>query len=174
VARRAFYSTDDYPLLETVRKEWQTIRDEAKVALATLEAQLGDKTGGPSWILPLIPEAEDEHMFTEDVWRKARELSPVTCSLVQKLPFVIAFAFSKLVPGTKIPLHEHWNPYLTAILCLQDADGKTHITVNGERRHFHDGEYVFFDYTLPHESVNEGTVDRIVMLLLVDRRKPKA
>lgn len=169
--RTCFFPESDYPALAAVQAEWRTIRDEAKVALATLGQRLGSQVG-PSWILPLVPEGEDRHVFTEDVCRTARELAPITTAAVQRLPFVIAFAFSKLAPGTHIPLHEHWNPYLTAILCLQDA-GTSHITVNGERRHFHDGELVLFDYTLPHEVWNEGTVDRLVLLMLVDRRKPK-
>jgi aspartyl/asparaginyl beta-hydroxylase (cupin superfamily) len=48
--------------------------------------------------------------------------------------------------------------------------------VNGERCTFRDGEYVVFDYTLPHYSKNEGSDDRIVLLMIIDpalvRKRP--
>lgn len=152
-----------------MRASWETIRDEARVALA----RLGDELRGqikPSWILPLVPEAEDRHVFTEDVYARARSLAPTTCERVGAIPYVKAFAFSRLMPGEHIPSHEHWNPYLTALLCLQGGAG-CRILVRGERRDFVDGQYIVFDYTLPHEVFNDGDLERIVLLILIAKRE---
>jgi aspartyl/asparaginyl beta-hydroxylase (cupin superfamily) len=154
-----------------VREQWRSILPEA---LATTRA-LGPRLAhlGDSYILPLLPEPEDRNDIADELYAEARALAPFTTQLVGQIPYLVAYAFSKLVAGRKIPLHEHWNPYLVAILCLQHG-GASHISVGGERREFVDGEIVMFDYTLPHESKNDGTDDRYVMLMVVDPRKARA
>jgi aspartyl/asparaginyl beta-hydroxylase (cupin superfamily) len=166
--RPAFFPPESLPWLAEIQPHWPAIREEARRALAALEEQLGDETGGPSWILPLVPEPEDEHVFKPEVLSRARELSPVTVGLMAKAPAVAAYAFAKLAAGTHIPEHDHWNPYFTAMLCLQDGGG-SHLIVNGERRDFKTGAIVLFDYTLPHEVRNTGHEDRLVLLMLVPR-----
>ncbi len=165
--RPNFYRAEDYPGLAEVVAQWPAIREEAMLTLSTLEKQLGDKVG-PSWILPLVPEYEDEPVLGPEVSEAARALAPLTVGLVGKLPYVVAYAFSKLAPGTKIPEHDHWNPYYTAMLCLQNGGG-SHLVVDGERRDFVQGKVFVFDYTLPHEVKNEGHEDRLVLLMLVQR-----
>jgi len=172
VGRPAFPSLASFPELATVREHWCQIRDEANVALDTIGALLGDAVA-PSWILPLVPEDEDRHTFEDWVYERACELAPTAVRAARSVPYVLAFAFSKLVAGQRIAPHRHWNPYLTAILCLQGGAG-CHILVGGERRDFVDGELVLFDYRLTHEVANEGTTDRIAMLLLIDPRDPRA
>lgn len=170
--RRAYYDWAAYPQLEAVRAAWPTLRAEARTALDELGHFLGGQASS-SYILPLRPEAEDRTVYPEELYSRACALAPETTRLVSAVPYVVAFAYSRLQPGKHIPLHEHWNPHLVAILCLQNG-GSSHIIVDGQRRDFHDGELLIFDYTLPHESTNEGTDERIVLLMIMDPKKARA
>lgn len=170
--RRAFYDWQTYPQLGAVQAAWPTLRDEARITMSQLGHLLGEQASS-SYILPIVPEAEDRTVYPEALYAQARQLAPVTTQVVSAVPYVNAFAFSRLAPGKHIAEHEHWNPHLVAILCLQSG-GSSHIIVDGQRRDFHDGEIILFDYTLPHESKNEGTTERIVLLMIIDPQKAKA
>ncbi len=170
--RQRYYDTGRFPEVEAIREHWQTIRDEARVTFGALEERLVPILG-PSYVLPLIPEAEDKNVVADVLYEEARRLSPQTTERLLQIPYVVAFAYSRLVPGKHIAPHEHWNPYLVAILCLEGAEG-CHIIVGGERRDFHDGEMLVFDYTLTHESKNEGTAPRHALLVVMDPRKARA
>ncbi len=167
--RRTFYAAGEFPELVELQREWPTIRDEARQALDELGPVLGHPAS-QSWILPLVPEAEDAHLIPAEVYARARALAPIATARCSAIAYVVAFAFSRLVAGTHIAQHAHWNPYLTGILTLDDGGANSHIVVAGQRHDFVDGDLMLFDYTLPHESKNEGEGDRIVMLMIIDRR----
>jgi aspartyl/asparaginyl beta-hydroxylase (cupin superfamily) len=166
--RPPYHPAERFPALAGVQAEHRTIRDEANAALTELGAQL-EKDPAESWILPLRPEDEDRHLFSDAVYDRARALAPVTTRLMRAIPYVIAYAFSKLAVGRHIGTHRHWNPYLTALLCLQGGTG-CHLMVADERRDFQDGEVIVFDYRKPHSVENGGTIDRIALLMLIDPR----
>lgn len=165
--RKRYYDPAAYPEIEALRAETAVISGEAS---ATLTA-LGDKMKGQTYILPLVPEPEDRHPMADPIWAAAQALSPRTTELLAALPYVVAFAYSKLAAGDHIAEHEHWNPYLVAILCLDDGGRRSYLRVGGERRDFREGELILFDYTLPHEAFNEGERDRIVLLISIDPRR---
>jgi aspartyl/asparaginyl beta-hydroxylase (cupin superfamily) len=166
--RRAFYDWTRFAALAEVRASYRTIAEEARRVLAELGPAVSQKLGS-TYALPLVGEPEERHPVADKIFAQARALSPVTSGLLNQVPYVVAFAFSYLPVGASIPLHEHWNPYLVAALCLQGG-GSSHILVGGERRDFQDGEFVVFDYSLPHESHNQGAIDRIVLLVTINPR----
>lgn len=168
--RRAFFAPDDFPELAVVQSQWRALRDEAVVALTALGPVLGVPPS-QSYILPVVPEAQDRDLVTDDICARARAMAPLAMQLAGDVPYVIGCAFSRLTPGKHIAPHYHSTPYLTAILCLDDGGRRSHIIVDGQRRDFVDGELTIFDYTHEHESRNEGERDRIVMLLLIDPRR---
>lgn len=171
--RRAFYDWTRFAVLAEVRANYRTIAEEARLVLAELGPTVSQRLGR-TYALPLIGEPEERHPAADLIFARARELSPTTSRLLSHVPYVVAFAFSYLPVGGTIPLHDHWNPYLVAALCLQGG-GSSHILVGGERRDFQDGEFVVFDYSLPHESHNQGSIDRIVLLVTINPRlAPKA
>jgi aspartyl/asparaginyl beta-hydroxylase (cupin superfamily) len=47
------------------------------------------------------------------------------------------------------------------------------LIVGGERHDFKTGEVTLFDYTLPHEVKNEGTEERIVLLVVIDPKRAR-
>ena len=171
--RRAFYDWTRFAELAEVRAHYRTIAEEARGVLAELGPTVSSKLGS-TYALPLVGEPEERHPVADLVFARARQLSPTTSRLLTSVPYVVAFAFSYLPVGASIPLHEHWNPFLVAALCLQGG-GASHILVGGERRDFSDGEFVVFDYSLPHEAHNQGDIDRIVLLVTINPRlAPKA
>lgn len=167
--RRAFYDWTRYPELAEIRAALPTITAEARAVLAQFGPRMTQAIGA-SYILPLIGEPEDRNPIAEELYRQARELAPVTTRMISSIPYVIAFGFSNLSVGDTMPMHEHHNPYLVAILCLEGGEG-CHILVNGERRDFQDGEFVVFDYTLEHGSKNRGANDRHVLLITLDPKR---
>lgn len=170
--RRAFYDWTRFPELAEARTNYRRIHEEAKVVLAELGSLFRERIG-ENYVLPLLGGPEDRHPVADPIFARARALSPYTSQLLTPLPYVVAFGFSFLFVGGSIPSHEHWNPHLVAALCLQGGAG-SHIIVNGERQNFADGEFVVFDYTHAHESHNQGSEDRYVLLITINpRRAPR-
>lgn len=166
--RRPFYAPTAFPAIVELQARWQEIRDEAIPTMTAMGRELR-RPPDESWILPLLPEPEDRGAFADAVCARARAAMPVTAALAGSIPYLVAYAISKMVAGKHVTSHSHWNPFLTAIVCLQDGGG-SHLLVDGARHEYRDGNLVIFDYTLPHEARNEGTHDRYVLLLGIDKR----
>ncbi len=166
--RRAFYDPHELPEIVALQAHWREIRDEVVPAMAAVGRELR-RPEDESWILPLLPEPEDRGHFADAVCARARTYVPLTARLCGAIPYLVAYAISKMVPGKHVTSHSHWNPFLTAIVCLQDGGG-SYLVVDDQRHDYRDGNLVIFDYTLPHEAKNEGTADRYVLLLGIDRR----
>jgi len=166
----ALQKLDLYPELESVQREWRTIRDEAIAALGHLTYIRDDRVIDPTaWgVLALQPEEEDLHVVPEEVRERCRRLAPRTVQLMAPIAGIRAYAFSVVSPGATIGAHRHRNAYVTALLTLQSQDA--YITIAGERADFHEGEIIVFDYTLLHETINHGAVERIALLMLLDNR----
>jgi aspartate beta-hydroxylase len=73
---------------------------------------------------------------------------------------------SVLEPGTHIPPHFGGaNVKLTLHLPLSVPDGDTALRVDGETRHWKDGEMMVFDDTFEHDAWNRTATPRAVILL---------
>jgi aspartyl/asparaginyl beta-hydroxylase (cupin superfamily) len=166
---RPFYDPGWFPELASVRSAWRELRDEA-LAARLLMSQVDDsRTEGGGWaVLPLLPEAEDRVLYTEEACARCRSAAPRTVALVGSLTGLRGYVFSSLAPGARIAAHQHSQPQVTAALCLQGG-GESSIEVGGERRAFVDGQWTVFDYTLVHAVTNDGVLDRIVLLVLLPR-----
>lgn len=165
-----FESLDTYPELLPVQQNWQTIREEAIASLSHTIEICDSRVRPNMWeVLPLMPEVEDREVIPKSVVQKSRQLAPKTVQLVECLPNIHAYAFSILKPGGHIRLHQHENPFVTATLCLQ-TDGHSYIKVAQECQDFREGEFIIFDYRLLHEVLNDAKGDRIVLLILLDKK----
>lgn len=170
--RRAFYEPSRYPDVDALRPLVSTLLGEARQVYAGLGARLA--VLGDSYILPLVPEPEDSNPISDQVFAQARTLAPITTAKMSELPYIVSYAFSRVAPGAEIPEHDHWNPYLVALLCLTTGPG-VWIRVGGETRTFAQGEIILFDYTLPHAVANPSDQERIVLLMVIDpKRAPPA
>ncbi len=166
---RRFYEPAAFAALAPVRTARREVRDEALAARSLMSPVDDSRTRPGDWtVLPLLPEAEDRHLYTDHECAQNRAAAPRTVELVGSIPGVRGYVFSSLAPGAHIAAHRHGQPFVTAALCLQGGAGAS-IEVDGERRAFVDGEWTVFDYTLVHAVTNDGAIDRIVLLVLLPR-----
>lgn len=166
--RPAYFEAAGFPAVKALTAYTEAIREEAILVMTDAGRSL-NKRDDESWILPVVPEPEDRGVLSDAVCARARSLAPTTAALVSAIPYVTAYAISKLVPGKHIAPHSHWNPFLSAILCLQGGSG-CYLIVDGLRHQYEDGGLVIFDYTLVHEARNEGREARFALLVAIDRR----
>lgn len=164
----AFHPTDLYPVLDELEKHWMALKIEAIHSLKKMFYISDERINNNEWrVLPLVPEEEDRIHMDPSVIKNARKYAPFTCKLLDGIHNIHAYAFSSLAPKATIKAHQHHNPYVTAMLCLQ-ADGDVYIENDGQRKYFKEGETIVFDYTLMHKVVNNSDTERIVLLILMD------
>ena len=141
----AFHPTEYYPVLDEIATHWMALKDEAIHSLNHMSYILDNRINPQEWrVLPLLPEKEDRMLMNATEIEMAREQAPLTCELLDRIPQLHAYAFSSLAPKATIQAHQHHNPYVTAMLCLQ-AEGDVYIDNNNERRYFKEGELIIFD-----------------------------
>ena len=166
--RQAYHPLAWYPELDLLKEHFDAIRTEAVRALEQMAFISDERVSDQSWrVLPIKPELEDIANVPKELIDWSRQLSPQTVSILEQMPGVIAYAFSALAPGGVIAAHQHENPYVTAMFCLQ-AEGDVYMVNGGERRAIVEGEMLIFDYTMMHEVVNNGSQERIVLLVLME------
>jgi beta-hydroxylase len=170
VTRASFLAPADYPELEPVRRNWRTIRAEGVSLQPRMFWIEDERTAGPQWAFaPLLVEDEDWTAELEEMSKEFRSLAPRTVQYINAIPRILACGFSLLLAGGRIGLHSHQNPFLTAMLGLSAAD-PCWIRVADETRPIRAGELIIFDYSLPHEVVNESDENRLVLLILLPNK----
>jgi quercetin dioxygenase-like cupin family protein len=159
-----------YPELEPLYKYRDIFMVEAALARSHLHYIEDERAEPDTWgVLALRIEEEDLDVVSGAACAANRELMPLTCGILDKVPNLQAYAVSSLVPGGRILEHTHENNLVTAVMCLQGG-GESYIVVNGERKDYRNGEFVIFDYRHRHAIFNDGLVDRVAMLLLFENR----
>ena len=167
-----YHNPKDYPALQLLEDNWETIRDEA-LALQSQQrivaSQNLDDVGFNS--------------FFRTGWKRfylkwygndlnsANEMCPKTVALLKQVPSIKAAMFASLPPGAK--LQQHRDPYAGSLryhLALTaPGDEKCAIYVDGEPYVWHDGESVMFDETFIHYAKNDTEQQRIVLFCDVVR-----
>ncbi len=99
---------------------------------------------------------------------------PVTAASLSQIPNATSAMFSVLEPHRQIPLHR--GEYKGMLRChlgviIPDRD-KCYIVVNEEKRHWKEGECLFFDDTFPHYATNESDARRVVLFIDILRTYP--
>ena len=162
---------DWVPRLEA---NWETIRDEAQKVLARPED------------VPALRVVSPDHsrIATDDKWKvfflwgyryeveKNTARCPVTNGLVQSIPGLISAFFSIHTPGTHLP--RHYGPTNGMITChlglqIPKDRGKCRIAIDGKDYHWEAGKFLIFDDTYYHEVWNDTEVDRVILLMHVER-----
>ncbi len=165
-----YQSPEAYPQLAPFIERWAAMRDEALALSDRMLTVNDDRAAAGTWrALPLRVEEEDRGVVPQALLLRNRTLAPATAATMERASGILACSFSALAPGARIRRHVHHQPHVTASLCLQ-ADPGAQIIVDGARRDYVAGEVQVFDYTLPHEVVNPGPRERIVLLLLMKNR----
>jgi aspartyl/asparaginyl beta-hydroxylase (cupin superfamily) len=158
-----------YPQLATIGARWEDLRDEALAARSRMQPVDDSRSTPGAWsFLALLPEEEDRALAPEALTAANRALVPRSVELLDGVPGLLGYGFSCLAPGTAIAAHRHHQPRVTASLCLHGAAGAS-LEVGGEQRDYEDGEWLVFDYTRSHAVRNDGPLERLVLLVLLDR-----
>lgn len=165
-----FQELDLYPELLEIKKHFEDIKQEAFSLMDEMFSINDFRVESNVWnVFPLLPEVEDRSVVPDVIWKRNQQLAPLTTKLLSSIKSLEAYSFSTLKPSGHILPHVHENPYVTASLCLQDG-GDSYMVVNGVKADFKTEDFLIFDYTQEHEVVNNGTQDRIVLLLLLKNR----
>jgi ornithine lipid ester-linked acyl 2-hydroxylase len=171
-SRPAFFPTEETEWCITLRKHYQRIRREFRNA-------------NPA--TPIFSEVMPEQWNLSDPgargkWRVVvlriygRDTNvagfPLTRKLLRNVPGCTTAMFSILEPGRELVTHQGPNHgvlrYHLALVVPCDATQCT-LIVNDEVRHWHEGEDLLFDDTLPHSAKNESRDVRVVLFLDVLR-----
>jgi beta-hydroxylase len=169
---RPYLDQRDFPELDRLRYNWETIRDEARELL---------NDGG----LTVAKNHVDMgfNSFFERGWKRfylkwydappssAQILCPKTIALLQSMPSINAALFTFLPPRSR--LNEHRDPSAASLryqlgLITPNSDD-CFIDVDGERYSWRDGGDVLFDETYLHFVENRTDQSRLVLLCDVER-----
>jgi aspartyl/asparaginyl beta-hydroxylase (cupin superfamily) len=165
-----FQTLELYPELLEIKNHFKEIKDEVFSLNDKMFSIQDYRVNTNVWnVFPLLPEEEDRAIVSDEVWKKNQLLAPLTTSILSSISCLEAYSFSSLKPSGHIRPHKHENPYITASLCIQDG-GDSYMVVNGIKSTFKTEEILIFDYTQEHEVFNNGTQDRIVLLMLLKNR----
>jgi beta-hydroxylase len=172
IPNRPYLDLANFPEMATLRDNWQTIRDEARVLLS----------GGGL-------KAASDHVdigfnsFFQRGWRRfylkwydqpppsAVALCPKTVALLESIPSVNAAMFALLPPGAR--LNEHRDPSAASVryhlgLITPNSD-ECFIAVDGETYSWRDGKDVMFDETYLHYAENRSGQTRLILFCDVER-----
>lgn len=166
----------DFPELDLLRDNWQTIRDEAmhlfdegyiRAALDNNEAGFGSffKKGWKRFYLT---------WYDDGPLPSAQRLCPRTVELVSQVPSVKGAMFALLPGGSH--LNPHRDPFAGSLryhlgLSTPNSDA-CRIYVDGQPYAWRDGEDVMFDETYVHWVKNETETTRVILFCDVERPLP--
>jgi len=168
----AFYRPDDFPWVETLRRNWTVIRDE-----------LVDYVGRQGRTLPanFIPDAVDVTgwrgvtLFTcLRRYRANCRAFPRTTAILESIPEIVSAFINLLEPHTELPAHYgDSNLFHRAHLGLIVPGGVEvcGMEVDGERMGWREGEVFVFNDARRHAVWNRGDRPRVV--LVCDVMKPQ-
>jgi len=168
----AYVDVKDFPELQILQDNWQTIRDEAvnlnndaHIKISTDLDDLGFnsffRTGWKRFYLK---------WYGANL-KSAEQLCPKTLAFLNQLSSVKGAMFTMLPPGAK--LGKHRDPYAGSLryhlgLITPNSDD-CYISVDGEKYSWRDGEAVMFDETYIHYAKNDTDQNRIILFLDIKR-----
>ncbi|SUI84870.1 Aspartyl/Asparaginyl beta-hydroxylase [Serratia quinivorans] len=167
-----YLQPEQFPELQVLRENWQTIRDEGLQLMAIQQIKASDqfndagfnsffKTG---WKRFYLKWYEDSHP-------SAMSLCPQTTALLRSLPSVKAAMFAELPDGSRLPRHR--DPYAGSLRyhlgLITPNDDRCFIEVDGERYSWRDGEGVMFDETYLHFAENQSGQNRLILFCDIER-----
>ncbi|MEE4304057.1 MAG: aspartyl/asparaginyl beta-hydroxylase domain-containing protein [Wenzhouxiangella sp.] len=172
VPNRPYLERRDFPELDLLRDNWETIRDEARALFDQGHIRAADgrndlafnsffKRGWTRFYLK----------WYNDGYPSAEELCPKTVELVRRIPSVHAAMFAVLPPHGRLGAHR--DPFGGSLryhlgLITPNSDD-CRIYVDGERYAWRDGEDILFDETYIHRVENDTDQYRVILFCDVER-----
>jgi beta-hydroxylase len=162
----------NFPELQALNKNWETIRDEALQLLALQKIKAAEKNDDAGF-----------NSFFKTGWRRfylkwydashpsAERFCPQTVALLRDIPSVKAAMFAELPPGGK--LNRHRDPFAGSrryhLGLVTPNSERCFIAVDGQRYSWRDGESVMFDETFLHWAQNDSDINRIILFCDIER-----
>lgn len=172
VPNRPFVDRRDFPQLDLLKDNWETIRDEARVLFEQGHIRSADgrndlafnsffKRGWTRFYLK----------WYNDGYPSAEQLCPKTVALVRQIPSIHAAMFAVLPPRGRLGAHR--DPFGGSLryhlgLITPNSDD-CRIYVDGERYSWRDGEDILFDETYIHRVENDTDQYRVILFCDVER-----
>jgi beta-hydroxylase len=163
---------EQFPELQKLRDNWETIRDEA-VKLFD-EGFIRAAAKNNDWGFYSFFKSGWKRFYLkwyDDFLPSARTLCPKTVELLNSIPTVHGAMFAMLPPGGKLGAHR--DPFAGSLryhlgLVTPNSD-KCRILVDGVECVWRDGEGFVFDETFIHRAENNTDVSRIILFCDVER-----
>lgn len=176
-ARSSFVDPQKIADLNVIKENWETIREEALALYSQGEFdKTTDKSNAAYYDVGF-------RTFYKYGWSKfylkwygvnhasAQRLCPKTAEILAPLKSINGAMFSLLPAGSK--LTRHLDPVACSLryhLGLSTPNtNKCFINVDGENRHWRDGEHFLFDETYLHFARNDSNTDRLILMCDVER-----
>ncbi len=168
----AFPNRERFAAVDVLRRNWQTIRDEAEGLSNEGHIRAALKDDDASF-----------HSFIQAGWKRfyvkwygaplpsAQKLCPRTVELVNRIPGVKAAMFALLPPGVMLNIHR--DPFAGSLryhlgLITPNSDA-CHIVVDGQDYSWRDGQDVVFDETCAHWVENRTDQTRVILMCDLER-----
>ena len=154
----SFIDTTKYKWTETLKENWETIRDEyLQIKDITMDYPEQDLYNQGWEVFPFC--------FFGTEFKENQEKCPRTWDIVSQIPGLVNASFSILKHGTEIYPHTGFsNRVLRSHLALIAPTSACSITVGGEERCWKEGEMLIFDDTEWHSAFNKSEIDRVVLI----------
>src|SRR5581483_1934623 len=154
-----FYDTRYFPFVETLERNWKTIRRE--VEQVSQDAFQTYRNFTP-WKVFIFRKGFDPQNIEH--YPDNRNRCPETSAILDSIPGVTSAAFSRLLPGTHLWPHRCNNTRVRCHLGLIVVDGCA-INVGGMVQGWEEGKCMIFNASYLHEAWNCNTLPRTVLLV---------
>ena len=174
---KAVLDPAEFPELELLRQNWQTIRDEGLELVRQNYFDAAKRPGTASYYdvgFSSFFKYGWSHFYIN--WygythRSARRLCPRTVELLQSVPAVHGAMFAHLPKGAQ--LTRHADPVAVSLryhlgLATPNSDA-CFINVDGRSLSWRDGEVLMFDETYLHFARNDTDSNRLILMCDVKR-----
>lgn len=172
VPNQPYIKTDSFPQLQTLKTNWEIIRDEA-ILLEQEELIKGSNQYNDVGFNSFFRRGWKRFYLKwyDDFHPSAKKYCPQTVELLKSIPNVKAAMFAVLPAGSE--LLQHRDPYAGSLryhlgLITPNSD-QCHIVVDGQSYAWKDGEDVIFDETYIHHAENKTDKDRLILFCDVER-----
>lgn len=158
-----------FPFVETLEREWETIRDEMLAIPRERFIHYGsDQAHAGQWLVfPLvneIPEAIGEN--TRELAVANQPSCPKTMALVREIPNVSLASFALLAPGAHIYRHLDYDTpagYRCHLGLITNPASR--MGFGDDVQYWQEGRCLVFDPSCEHEAANDGESERYIFML---------
>ena len=172
VANKPILNVKDFPELDPLQQNWETIREEARKLYEGGHIQISKSYNDLAFNTFFKRGWKRFYLkWYGDFFPSAMDLCPRTVDLVKSIPSINAALFT-LMPG-KSKLGEHRDPFAGSIryhlgLVTPNSDA-CRIYIDGTPYSWRDGQAILFDETYIHSVNNDTEQDRIILFCDVTR-----